>query len=82
MPTVIALGSVNTNVAQQNAGVLIGEINVSGWDANGKSNQGCGAIFGWYNLSAYGWNCNYDGGEWMDGLIMDPDYKASGAVLW
>jgi hypothetical protein len=82
VPTVIALGSVNINAAQQNAGVLIGDINVSGWDANGKSNQGGGAIFGWYNLSAYAWNCNYDGGEWVDGLMLDPDYKVSGAVLW
>ncbi|GGJ10647.1 hypothetical protein GCM10010885_19820 [Alicyclobacillus cellulosilyticus] len=82
MASVIALGVVNTNVAQQNAGVFIGEIHITGWDANGKTNQGNGSIYGWFNVSAVCWNANADGMEWVDGLIVDPDVKPSWTVQW
>ncbi len=82
LATVIALGAVNLNVAQSNAGAFIGEINISGWDSNQKSNYGSGLQFGWFNYSVWSLSANFDGGEWLDGIIIDPDVKPLHAVQW
>ncbi|QSO48271.1 hypothetical protein [Alicyclobacillus mengziensis] len=75
MPTLIHFGMVNSNSPQQNAGVLIGEINTGGWDANMKINQGHGALFGFFNLVYLQYNVNIDNFEMLDGVINDQDFK-------
>ncbi|TDY50621.1 hypothetical protein C7445_102180 [Alicyclobacillus sacchari] len=80
MPTLISFGAIYTNTPQQNAGVFIGETNITGWDAHAKSNSGHGAVFGAGNALIAGLNFNFDGLELIDGVIMDQDVKPSWSV--
>lgn len=75
MPTLIAFGMINTNTPQQNAGVLVGEINSGGWDANAKINQGHGPLFGFFNIVMMQFSANIDNLEVLDGVIFDQDFK-------
>lgn len=75
MPCFITFGAVNSNTPQQNAGVFIGEINCGGWDANQKQNLGHGALYGFFNVTTNIWSAAFDGNEWLDGLILDQDFK-------
>lgn len=76
MPNVISFGLININSPQQNAGVFIGQINMTGWDSNQKMNIGHGALFGIFNWSAGNFNYTFDGFEVIDGAIADQDIKS------
>ncbi|MCL6593653.1 MAG: hypothetical protein K6T31_06720 [Alicyclobacillus sp.] len=76
MPSLIWIGAMNASTPQQNAGLFIGEINMTGWDANQKFNQAHGGLFGILNAN-FVWICNnVDGLEGADGNILDQDNKA------
>jgi len=77
LPCIISFGVINSNSPLQNAGIFIGEINITGWDANGKNNQAQGSISGHGNFVAQNMNYNFDGMELMDGVIYDQDAKPS-----
>jgi len=80
LPTAITFLAINSNSPQQNAGVFIGEINITGWDANGKFNYGHGAIYGFFNVLAANASLNFDGMELIDGVINDQDLKPNWSV--
>lgn len=77
MPTMIACGAINASSPQQNAGVFLGQVNITGWDANMKINLGHGAFFGFFNYEVSDVNTLFDNLEWMDGVIFDQDMKIS-----
>lgn len=76
MPNIISFGVINVNSPQQNAGIFIGQINMTGWDANQKLNLAQGAIFGSHNWSSGHLNLTFDGYEIMDTPIFDQDIKS------
>ncbi|MCL6593654.1 MAG: hypothetical protein K6T31_06725 [Alicyclobacillus sp.] len=76
MPNWIAFGLLNVNSPQQNAGVFVGQVNMTGWDANQKLNIGHGGMFGIMNYSWANVCFNVDGWELADGNILDQDWKA------
>lgn len=80
MPTAITFLTINSNSPQQNAGVFIGEVNITGWDANTKSNYGHGSIYGFFNVLVAISNLNFDGLELIDGVINDQDLKPNWSV--
>lgn len=82
MANLISIGAVNVNIVQQNAGVFMGQVNVSGWDSHQKLNLGHGALFGVYNWSIGNFNRTFDGLEVMDGIMMDQDIKAQFAITF
>lgn len=75
MPNLISFGVLNVNTPQQNAGVFVGQVNMTGWDANQKLNIAHGGMFGIFNASVLTWNFTFDGFEFIDGAIMDQDMK-------
>lgn len=77
MPAFIAFGMINSNTPQQNSGIFIGEINITGWDANQKMNLGHGAIFGAFHIESAIVATTFDGFELVDAMINDQDLKAS-----
>lgn len=77
MPTIISFGYMHVQSALQNAAVFIGETNVGGWDAHGKTNSGHGPVYGWNCLETGTINLTDDGREWFDGIINDQDVKIS-----
>lgn len=76
MPNIIGLGVLNVNTPQQNGAVFVGQVNMTGWDANQKLNLGHGGMFGIFNWSLWNWNTNFDGLELADGNMADQDMKA------
>lgn len=77
MPSLIAIGAINQNTPQQNAGLFIGEGNIGGWDANMKLSQGHGGTFGFFNGFPLQVNILFDDFEAVDGAINDTDIKSS-----
>jgi hypothetical protein len=77
MPAFIAFGVINSNTPQQNSGIFIGEINITGWDANQKMNLGHGATFGTFVVEGGTFNYTFDGFELLDTMVNDQDLKAS-----
>lgn len=67
---------INVNIAQQNAGVFIGNMNISGWDANQKQNLAQGAMYGQFNITYGNLHYLFDGFEFLDGVMFDQDIKA------
>lgn len=80
MPSFIAIGAINQNTPQQNAGLFIGEGNIGGWDANMKLSQGHGGTYGFFNAFPMQLNILLDNFEAVDGAINDPDVKVSAVV--
>ncbi len=60
---------------QDNAGIFIGQINISGFDSHSKLNLGHGALFGILGWSIGHRNLTHDGHEFIDGVIFDQDMK-------
>ncbi|MCF8565410.1 hypothetical protein LLE49_11850 [Alicyclobacillus tolerans] len=75
MPYFVSFGSVNVNTPQQNGGVFVGNINMTGMDSHVKSNGGHAAIYGSGNLEAQTVNMTVDNQELVDGVINDQDFK-------
>ncbi|GEO24970.1 hypothetical protein AAC03nite_07550 [Alicyclobacillus acidoterrestris] len=75
MPSMFNIGILNVSTPQQNAGVFLGELNFTGWDANMKMNQGQGGIFGVLCMNGGVINSTFDGLEGADGNILDQDMK-------
>ncbi|WP_076347790.1 hypothetical protein [Alicyclobacillus vulcanalis] len=63
------------NSMQQNAGVFVGDAQMTGWDQHQKSNKASGDIGGDHNVEIAGVHVNYDA-DAMDGIFLDSDYKA------
>lgn len=82
MANLITLGMLNVNVVMQNAGVFLGQVNVTGWDAHSKSNVAQGSLFGRFNSTDWNHNNTFDGFEVIDGVIMDQDIKTQTAVTF
>lgn len=77
MPSMINVGAINVSTPQQNAvGAFMGELNMTGWDANMKMNLGQGGMFGIFCFNAGIVNNNFDGFEMADGNMFDQDIKA------
>lgn len=77
MPNLIFAGVINSNTPQQNAGVWIGQSNISGFDANMKLNMAQGGDFGILSTQINGMNIMLDNFEVIDGVINDQDFKPS-----
>lgn len=76
MPNFISFVALNFNTSTQNAGVYIGQTNISGFDANMKMNLGNGSNFSLWSISNMGSiMANWDGMEGADGVIIDTDMK-------
>ncbi|WP_067625825.1 hypothetical protein [Alicyclobacillus acidiphilus] len=75
MPSLIIFGVINQNTPQQNAGIFVGEGNMGGWDANMKSAQGHGGLFGYFNAFPMQLNVVFDNFEAIDGAMNDSDVK-------
>ncbi|QQE77443.1 hypothetical protein [Alicyclobacillus sp. SO9] len=75
MPAFIAFGVINANSPQQNSGIFIGQVNVTGWDANQKLNFAHGSNFGPFSLIGGTISNTIDSFEWIDGVINDQDMK-------
>lgn len=75
MPCVVSFRAINVNSPQQNSGVFIGEVNITGWDANVKANAAHASVYGFSNLEAATINATMDGQEFLDGTMNDWDYK-------
>lgn len=67
---------IRVNVANQNAGVFVGEIRLPGADASQKVNSAHAAIRGSCNVETRALNVVYDGCELVDGIVFDGDHKA------
>lgn len=77
MPSMINVGVVNVSTPQQNAmGACMGEVNMTGWDANMKMNLGQGGMFGIFCFNTGVINNTFDGLEGADGNMFDQDMKA------
>lgn len=77
MPTVVTVGAVNVSTPQQNAiGTSMGQLNMTGWDANMKMSLGQGGIFGILCFNSGVINNTFDGLEGSDGNMFDQDMKA------
>lgn len=71
------VGQINSSTPQQAAmGVYLGELNMTGWDANMKFNTAQGGIFGVLCVQTGIINNMFDGLEGADGNIADQDMKA------
>lgn len=76
VPVLAVIGVLNSHTPQQNSnGVLVGQFNSSGWDANMKMNLGQGGNFGIFSVSMAVVNLTLDNFELIDGVINDPDLK-------
>ncbi|MDP9727200.1 hypothetical protein ACOJUR_12830 [Alicyclobacillus tolerans] len=76
MPVFVMIGNINSSTPQQNAnGILVGEFNFSGWDANMKYNAAYAGNYGVFNFSNGLYNMLNDGFEGIDGVINDQDFK-------
>lgn len=75
MPAFIMAGAINTNTPQQNAGVWIGQVNFSGFDANMKFNAAQGGNFGVFSTQLSGGQMMFDNFEGIDGVVNDQDFK-------
>jgi len=76
VPVLAIIGMINDETPQQNAnGVLVGQFNSSGWDANMKFNTAQGGNFGVLSVQFSGGNINFDNLELVDGVINDQDLK-------
>lgn len=71
----ISFGSINVNISNQNSGVFIGDISLSGADANGKNNVGYNGIDGHRNVEWNIVNLVIDDFEMADSVMFDADYK-------
>lgn len=80
MPNMISFGVMNVNTPQQNAGVFVGQVNMTGWDANQKMDMGHGGTYGIFCFSIGNLNYNFDGFELIDGAIADQDIKGQVAA--
>lgn len=76
IPNIISFGVINIHSPQQNSGVFVGQINITGFDANIKYNQGHGPMYGIFNWSLNNVNHTFDGMELLDGVILDQDIKS------
>lgn len=77
MPSVINLKLVNINTPQQNAGAFFGQTVFSGWDANQTYNAAHDGTFGALNVTVNSMNYVFNGHAFIDGVILDSDYKAT-----
>ena len=75
MASVICFGAININSPQQNGGVFVGEVNCGGWDANQKTNNAHGALYGFFNIILNQQSYLLDNSEMFDGMINDQDFK-------
>lgn len=73
--TRIAFQGLGVNSMQQNAGVFVGDAQITGWDQHQKSNKASGDIGGDHNVEIAGLHVNYDA-DGMDGVFLDSDHKA------
>lgn len=71
----IAFRALHANAPNQNAGVFIGTVRMSGFDTNVKQNSGHGATYGFGQVEMGTRNMCLDGYEWVDGVIADRDVK-------
>jgi len=75
MPSIVNTGVINVNTPQQNANVMIGEMVITGQDANMKFNVALGGTFGFFNVVGGNVNTMLDNLEFADGNIFDQDLK-------
>nr|WP_249226877.1 hypothetical protein [Alicyclobacillus mengziensis] len=75
VPYFVSFGAINVNSSQQNGGVFVGDINMTGFDAHVKSNGGHASVYGCSNLEGRTVNMVVDNQEILDGVINDQDYK-------
>ncbi|QSO46301.1 hypothetical protein [Alicyclobacillus mengziensis] len=76
MPVFASIGVVYSHTPQQNSsGVVVGQFNSSGWDANMKFNTAQGGNFGILSVNMSALNVMLDNFELIDGVINDPDLK-------
>lgn len=76
MPNFIWVGVIAVDTPQQNAnGVMTGQFNSSGWDANMKFNTAQGGNFGWASINLTAGSMMFDNLELIDGNINDADFK-------
>lgn len=76
MPVLAFIGAINSSTPQQNSnGVVVGQFNSSGWDANMKFNTAQGGNFGVLSVQNTGGNAMNDGQEIIDGVVNDMDVK-------
>lgn len=76
MPSIFNIGMINVSTPQQNAAVFLGELNMTGWDANMKFNTAMGGSFGIFVANGGLVNNMFDNLELFDGNIADQDVKA------
>ncbi len=75
MPAIIRGGMLNTNTAQLNAGVFVGQYNFGSWDSNAKITKGCASQFGFGNIVWGSVSFGFDNFEIVDGAMFDADFK-------
>ena len=76
-PTTTHIGfqSLHVNSMQQNAGVFVGDTNITGLDQHQKQNQASGSVFGHNNTLMGNLNVN-DDRDFIDSPINDQDIKS------
>ncbi|MBX6351696.1 MAG: hypothetical protein IRZ10_00050 [Thermoflavifilum sp.] len=74
--THINMQALNVNTVQQNAGVLVGDANMTGWDTHQKTNKGQGDTFGHHNAIVRNVPVAFDP-DCVDAPIADQDMKFS-----
>lgn len=73
--TNIGFQSMNVSTMQQNAGVFVGEGNITGWDQHQKTNKGLGDVYGHHNGEFANVSINFDH-DLIDAPINDQDVKS------
>lgn len=77
MAMVLTFNMVNVGGSpQNNGGVLVGEVAMTGWDSHQKQNYAFGPNFGFFNVFPANLNWQNDV-DLIDGIMNDMDNKAS-----